>query len=90
MADETGQREQGWGKIHYIRVVVTNSPSQRVAGELKATGQNCHFDVGLDLKTVAITKRACMALCKDISFSSIVGTPYVAYFGSDGSRTYMK
>lgn len=89
-ADMTTQRQRGWKTVHAVAVTVSKAPSARVAGDFKAAGQQCQFDVSMDMKTVAISKRPCMALCKDHAGSGIEGNPYLAYFGVDGSRVYMK
>lgn len=89
-ADMTIQRERGWSEVTGIVVHVSEKPSQHVAADIKATGNRCYFDIGPDMKTVAVTKRACMALCKDQSFDRITDNPYMAYFGTDGNVQYMR
>jgi len=89
-ADLTSQRLRGWSEVHTIKGIVSARPSAKVAGDFKAAGQRCQFDVSVDLKTVAVSKRACMALCKGESYATISknGVPSVAYFGVDGSEQF--
>lgn len=91
-ADQTSQRVRGWKQVHTIKGVVSTRPSSKVAGDFKAAGQRCQFDVSIDLKTVAVAKTACMALCKGVPFTRFrdEGRAYLAYFGIDGSRELMK
>lgn len=89
VADATIARERGWTNVYNVAVEVIAKPSPRVANEFKAIGQTCTFSIDASkLDTVAVSKSACMAICKDKVPSS--PSPYLAYFGVDGSEQLMR
>lgn len=89
-ADFTVQRERGWTEVEEIVVKVSDRPSRRISEGMKASGQQCYFAIGSDAKTIAISKRPCMALCADLSLDQVQGKPYIAYFSPNGTAQYMQ
>jgi hypothetical protein len=88
-ADLTTARERGWTNVYNITAKVSDRPSPRVADEFKAIGQHCTFSIeAAQLGTVAVSKSACMAICKDKAPAG--ERLYLAYFGVDGSEQLMR
>lgn len=88
-ADLTTARERGWTNVYNVTARVSDKPSPRVASEFKAIGQHCEFSIeAAQLDAVAVSKSACMAICKDKVPDG--ERPYLAYFGVDGSERLMR
>lgn len=65
-ASLNAEREHGWRQVYAVVATVADKPSRRVAAELKAAGNRCHFEVeASNLRGAAFAKKACFSLCND-------------------------
>lgn len=89
IADLTTQRELGWKKVFNFTATVSDKPANRLANEFKATGNVCIFAVEAEKQqVVAVSKRSCMAVCKDKLPTGKL--PYIAYYGVAGDEQLMR
>ncbi|OYZ03479.1 MAG: hypothetical protein B7Y42_00430 [Polaromonas sp. 28-63-22] len=88
LADLTSSRERGWTAVHNVTAKVTDATRGKLAGEYRATGNVCIFSVEAEkMKAVAVSKSACMAICRD---KLPAGKPYLAFYGVDGTEQLLR
>ncbi len=84
------EARKGWKQVYAVKVRVKDRPSERVV-LMYAMGHTCHFDVEAEkLGMVAVTKRPCVAICRNLKINQLDEKAFVTYLGADGSMDYVR